>query len=169
LGVQGKGFKEPLVLIRDGKKIELPLQGRQVSGLAYLDFIGSYQLDIGWGCYMQGWKCPPDIHLMNPHGEITTIPISSQILEFIPVQHVKVVKNGLLFESVSTNQHEGYLLLRDGVLHELYRPHSGWFGRRQRNELWGKESISPNGCRVAFLRGVSSAKIFVFDHCVDLK
>lgn len=168
-GQQGKGGNEAAVLVRpDGRKIELPLKGRQADGIRYLNFLGQYQLDSGGGCIRQGEQCPPDIHVMDPEGKVTVITIPREILDIIPIQRVDVVRNGLLFRAESRDKHEGYLLLRGGVLHELWRPGSpGFFSsqRMQRTETWGDHTISPDGCKVAFARGARPSRVFVFDHC----
>ena len=137
-GQQGKGGDEAAVLIRpDGRKIELPLKGRQADGIRYLDFLGRYQLDSGGGCVRQGEKCPPDIHVMDENGKVTVITIPREIMGIMPIQRVHVVRNGLLFRAESRDKREGYLLLRGGVLHELWHPGSpGIFSpqRLQRTE-----------------------------------
>jgi len=169
-GQQGKGGNEAAVLVRpDGKKLELPLKGRQADGIRYLDFLGQYQLDSGGGCIRQGEKCPPDIHVMDENGKVTVITIPREIMDIMPIQRVHVVKNGLLFRAESREKREGYLLLRDGVLYELWRPGSpGLFSpqRLQRTETWGDQTISPDGCKVAFARGARPSRVFVFDHCL---
>ncbi|MDO8789143.1 MAG: hypothetical protein Q7J42_13820 [Sulfuritalea sp.] len=166
LGVAGKGLNELAVLDRpDGRAIELPIRGRQVNAPRYLIFLEEYQLDSGGGCSLQGEKCPPDIHLLDPFGHLTVIAIPREVMEIMPIQRVHVVKNGLLFRAESRGKREGYLLLRDGVLHELWRPGSPGLMSPQRTETWGFETISPDGCKVAFARGVRPSRVFVFDHC----
>ncbi len=166
LGVAGKGLNEYAVLYRsDGRVIELPIRGRQVNVFRYLNFLEEYQLDSGGGCSLQGEKCPPDIHLMDPSGHVTVITIPREVMEIMPIQRVHVVKNGLLFRAESKDKREGYLLLRDGVLHELWRPGSPGLLNPQRTETWGLETMSPDGCKVAFARGVRPSRVFVFDHC----
>lgn len=166
LGAAGKGLNEMAVLTRpDGSSIELPIKGGQVDDPHYLGFLGKYQLDSGGGCSLQGEKCPPDIHLMAPSGEVTVMTIPREVMEITPIQRVHVVKNGLLFRSESRDKREGYLLLRDGVLHELWRPGRPGVTSPQRTETWGLETTSPDGCKVAFARGVRPSRVFVFDQC----
>lgn len=165
-GQQGKGGDEAAVLIRpDGRKIELPLKGRQADGIRYLDFLGQYQLDSGGGCVRQGEKCPPDIHVMDATGNVTVITIPREVMDIIPIIWVQVVKDGLFFRATSIKKNEGYFVLRDGTLHQLWRPGSPGFFSPQRTETWGSESISPDGCKVAFARGARPSRVFVFDHC----
>jgi hypothetical protein len=166
LGLSGKPRGTSAVLIHpDGKKTELSMDGRQIGRVRYLDFLGKYQLDFGGGCSVQGEKCPPDIHIMDPSGEVTAITIPLEVMEIMPIQRVHVVRNGLLFRAESRDKREGYFLFRDGALHDLWRPGSPGLMSPQRTETWGGEAISPNGCMVAFRRGVWPRRTFVFDHC----
>lgn len=166
LGVPGKRLNEPAILVSpDGRTIQLPLPGRQINRVHYLHFLGQYQLDSGGGCFLQGEKCPPDIHVMDPSGHVTVLTIPPEVMDITPIQRVHVVKSGLLFRAESRDKREGYLLLRDGVLHQLWRPGSAGLLSPQRTETWGAETISPNGCRVAFARGSRPSRVLVFDHC----
>lgn len=167
LGQTGKRRDDAAVLHRpDGETTELSMNGRLVSDVRYLDFLGKYQLDTGSGCLVKGEKCPPDIHLMDTSGAVTSIQLPAGILDLIPIYRIWVVKNGLLFrvEFNKTNRY-GYFLLRNGLLHELWRPGSPGFMKPGPTEPWGREGISPDGCKVAFTRDVQPRKVIVFDHC----
>jgi hypothetical protein len=166
LGPKGKPMREAPVIYRpDGTKNELSLKAREINGLRYLDFLGKYQLNTGSGCNNQGWQCPPDIYLLNQFGELAVIPIPNELMTLIPIQQVDVVRDGLLFRATSTDQHEGYFVLRGGTLHQLWRPGPPGFMKLGRTEIWGGQSISPDGCKVAFRRGASPSRVYVFDHC----
>lgn len=166
LGQQGKGGNEPAVLVRpDGRKIELPLKGRQADGIRYLDFLGQYQLNTGSSCRRQGEKCPPEMYVMNPAGEVTTLTFPVEILNIIPMAaSTYVVRGGVLIKSYNLKK-PGFFLWRNGTLHELWRPGSAGFMSLQQTEDWGREVMSPDGCKVTFVRGVRPSRVFVFDHC----
>ena len=170
LGQKGKTSEEPAVFLRsDGQKIKLSLQGAEIDNIQYLDFLGQYQLNSGSSCLHPGKKCPPDIHLMSPSGEVSTISIPSKVRDLINLTRVFVVADGLMFHSHSPTRPEGYFLLRNGVMHQLWKPrfslNSSWAEGRRRSEYWGFETFSPDGCKVAFLRGVRPGRVHVFDHC----
>lgn len=167
LGQTGKRWDDAAVLHRtDGKKIKLATHGWTIDHVRYLDFLDKYQLDTGSGCLVKGEKCPPDIHLMDTSGAVTSIQLPAGILDLISVTRVHVVKNGLLFrvQFNKTNRY-GYFLLRNGVLHELWRPGSPGLMKPGPTEPWGREAISPDGCKVAFRRGTWPRQTFIFDHC----
>lgn len=166
LGRMGKSRPEVAVFHRpDGKKVEIAQRGWTIIGLRYLNFLDKYQLDSGTGCLVQGEKCPPDIHVLDPSGDVTTIALPAAIFKLMPNTSVEVVKDGYLFRSQSVEREEGYLLLRDGIVHHLWRPGSPGFLNPQRTETWGGETISPDGCKVAFARGARPSRVYVFDHC----
>lgn len=169
LRVAGKGLKESAVLNRsDGKRIQLPVRSDQVSQVRYLDFLGSYQLNTGSGCLVQGEKCPPDIPLLKPTGDLSEVSVPDGVRNFISITTVYQVSNGLLFQAKSRYKKEGYLLLRNGVVHHLWQPEApSIFGseRYERMESWGRSVNSPDGCKVAFFRGARPARLMIFDHC----
>jgi len=165
LGVPSLKNDQPPVFIKpDGTRWNLPTDSDNGEPL-YLPFLEKYQLNIGSSCNVQGKPCPPDIYLLDPLKGVTAIKIPRELMEIMPIQRVHVVKNGLLFRAESSEKREGYLLLRNGVLHELWRPGGSGFMNPQRTETWGHEVISPDGCKVAFRRGARPSRVYVFDLC----
>lgn len=167
LGVPGLKNHELFISLNraDGTQKQLPLYSRQATGGFYLPFLDQYQLNSGSSCRWQGERCPPEMYVMNPAGEVTTLPLPAEILKVIPtVSRAYVVKDGILILIYNLNAH-GFFLWRNGALHELWRPDPPGFMKSGPTEVWGYETISPDGCKVAFMRGARPGRVFVFDHC----
>lgn len=166
-GMRGKRDNEQAMFIRsDGQRIELPRKGDRVNEVRYLAFSDRYQISSWDDCSSAGTPCPPEIHLMDGKGGISLVTIPSEINHTISRYGTYyVVKDGILVETRSDSAPEGYFLLRDGVLHWLWKPGSSGFLDPERTEHWGRPALSPDGCKVAFTRGHRPSRIYVFDHC----
>lgn len=169
-GAVGKGGQEQAVLHRpDGVTRELDITGRRFESNKFISNLNKYVIRTS-SCYSQGDKCPPDIWLMSPEGDIETISLPKRILTAIPmVSNAHAVKDGVLL-TVRHPKVEGIFLWRNEALYELWRVRLPSLWNLNTQEFWGGEVISPDGCKVAFFKAwdskaTTARNVFIFNHC----
>lgn len=169
-GAVGKGAHEQAVLHRpDGAARELDITGRRFESNKFLPYLNKYEVGAT-SCYYPRDKCPPDIWLMSPEGDIETISLPNRILTAIPmVSEAFIVKDGVLL-TVRHPKVEGIFLWRNETLYELWRARLPSLWNLNTQEFWGGEVTSPDGCKVAFFKAwdskaTTARNVFIFDHC----
>lgn len=128
-GKVGGGAVEQAVLYRPGKPpLELPLKGHEIRDGRFVPFLDKY--------YIGHWR------LLSPDGTISELARPRPVVNGVPLGPTGIVRGGVVsLGGTAERGDRGLYLATDDTVERLV---FGWIP---------VVSVSPNGCRVAFVSG----------------
>jgi hypothetical protein len=148
------------------QELDMPYAYKNNLSVRYLPFLKKYQINDAT-CLFSNLKCPPDIVLMSKDGVIEQIKLPNKILEHAPwISNAYKVRDGVLLD-VGNEKKGGFYLWRDEKLYKLWSRPGRNFLTGERS-FTGNETLSPDGCKVAFFKAdsqKSARKIYILNIC----